>query len=218
MKNFFQKQREIMIIFVYVIVIAALFYFVILPLLSKIEGVNNEIQEESMKQEIVRQQLANLPKIQQQYDVLQENEGSIDVLLDKDKAVVLIESLEKLAQDSGNNIEISVQTPPAQKSTAVKPGKKTLENVLVDALPSTDYLQMQIKLTGDYNKIVDFIGRLENMEYYSDIIGIQIGENDTASGAVVINPFSSVKPADSEKISNQGDLKATLDVVFYIKK
>ena len=115
MKKIFQKQREIIIIFAYVGVVLALIYFIILPLLSKIEGVNNQIQEESMKQEIVKQQLGELPKIQQQYNTLQTNEGAIDVLLDKDKAVALIESLEKLAQDSGNKIEISVQNSQLQK-------------------------------------------------------------------------------------------------------
>ena len=225
MKKIFQKQREIIIIFAYVGVVLALIYFIILPLLSKIEGVNNQIQEESMKQEIVKQQLGELPKIQQQYNTLQTNEGAIDVLLDKDKAVALIESLEKLAQDSGNKIEISVQNSQLQKNVAVTTTKIAADGTLIKALPSTDYLQMQILLTGDYNKIINFINKLENMEYYSDITGIKMTQSDITGNAEVINPFNSVSMTGSEtgsdKVSNKpdtGNLKVSLDVVFYTKK
>lgn len=221
MKKIFQKQREIIIILTYVGVILVLVYFVILPLLSKIEGVNNQIQEESMKQEIVKQQLGELPKIQQQYDTLQKNEGTIDVLLDKNKAVTLIESLEKLAQDSGNKIEISVQNSQLQKNVTVATTKTPADKTLINTLPSSDYLQMQIILTGDYNKVVNFISKIENMEYYSDIIGIKMMHSDLAGNNEVINSFNSVSINNSDKISsksNAGGLKATLDVVFYTKK
>lgn len=214
MKNFFQKQREIIAIVVYIGVIAILVYFVILPLISKIEGVNNQIQEESMKQEIVKQQLAELPKIQQQYEALQENEGSIDVLLNKDNAVTLIEKLETLADNCGDKIEISVQNSQSQKNIAVVTAKKNTD----DALPSADYLQMQITLTGDYNKIVDFISKLESMEYYSDITGVEIKQSDIAENTGVINPFNSSSSNKISDKSNQGDLEAILNVVFYTKK
>jgi len=221
MKNFFKKQREIITILIYVGVVLVLIYFVILPLLSKIKNINDQIQEGGMKQELVKQQLAELPKIQQQYNVLQKNEGLIDVLLNEEEAVVLIERLEKLAQDSGNKIEISVQNPQLKKSTATVPGKINADNVLVSALPSTDYLQMQILLTGDYNKAVDFIGKLENIEYYSDIIGIRIKQGELSSSTGAANPFipgSVVDPQQISNGSNLADLKTILDVVFYTKK
>jgi hypothetical protein len=221
MKKFFQKQKELIIIIAYVGIVLILVYFVILPLLLKIKEVNNKIQEESIKQEIAKQQLAELPKIQQQYDILQANEGTIDVLLDKDKAVTLIESLEKLAEDSGNKIEIFVQNSQLQKNVMVATTKTKTEDTLLNALPSSDYLQMQIVLTGDYNKIINFISRLENMEYYSDITGIKITQNDFTGNIEATSLFGSVSINNSNKVSdksNPENLKATLDVVFYTKK
>ena len=221
MKKIFQKQREIITIFAYVGVVLVLVYFVILPIISKIEGVNDQIQEESIKQEIVKQQLGELPKIQQQYNNLQENEGLIDVLLNKDKAVVLIESLEKIAQNSGNKIEISLQNSQLQKNVAVVTTKSNSDDTLINALPSADYLQMQILLTGNYNKVIDFISRLENMEYYSDITGIEMKQSEPSNNVGIISPFNLSSTTSSKKISDQytpGDLEATLDVVFYTKK
>ena len=224
MKQVFQKQKEISIIFAYIGVVAVLVYFVILPLLSKIEGINNQIQEESMKQEIVKQQLEELPKIQQQYEALQKNEGFIDVLLDKNNAVTLIEKLENLAQDSGNKIEISIQNSSLPENVAVVTTNTNTDDTLIKALPSADYLQLHILLTGDYNKIVNFISRLENMEYYSDITGIEIKQSDVTDNTGVTNPFNLNSVTDSNKISSesnqgdQGNLEATIDVVFYTKK
>lgn len=218
MNNFFKKQRETITIIAYICIVVVLVYFVILPLLLKIKGVNDQIQEGKMKQEIAGQQLEELPKIQQQYDMLQENEGSVNVLLDKDNAVIIIERLEKLAEDSGNKIEISIQNSQIQKNSAIATDKTA---TLINALPSTDYLQIQILLTGDYNKIVHFVDKLENIEYYSDIIGIKIRQSDPAANTGVADPFGSSSLTNSNKILdkvNPGDLVSTLDVVFYTKK
>lgn len=221
MKKIFQKQREIIIIFAYIVAVTMLVYFVVLPLLSKIEEANNQIQEESMKQEIIKQQLGELPKIQQQYDALQENEGSVDILLDKDNAVTLIEKLETLADNCGDKIEISVQNSQLQKNIVVATIKTSTEDTLINALPSTDYLQMQIVLTGNYNEAIDFIRKLESMEYYSDITGIKIKQNEQTIDVGVANPFSSNSTTDVQKISDKSNLEnieTTLNVVFYTKK
>ena len=218
MKKIFQKQREVIAIFVYVGVIAMLVYFIILPLVSKIEGVNNQIQEESMKQEIVKQQLTELPKIQQQYETLQENKGSIDVLLDKGNAVTLIEKLETLADDCGDKIEISVQNSQSQKNVAAVATKTNADDTLANALPSADYLQMQILLIGDYNKIINFISKLESMEYHSDITRVEIKQGNLANNAGAINPFNSGSSGKISDKSNQGDLEASINVAFYTKK
>ena len=63
------------------------------------------------------------------------------------------------------------------------------------------------------------------MEYYSDITGIKMTQSDITGNAEVINPFNSVSMTGSEtgsdKVSNKpdtGNLKVSLDVVFYTKK
>ena len=228
MKNFLKKQREIVIIFIYVVIVAALIYFVILPFISKIKEVNNRIQEEGVKQDMTKQRLEELPKIRQQYDNLQKNEGLLDVFLNDDEAVVLIEKLEKLAQDSGNKIEISVQDTQAQKNPAKAKDKQAAENTLISMLPSPDYLQMQIVLTGPYNKIINFIGKIESMEYYSDIIGIKIkqseSDNNSNDNFGSVNPFKPVLVAVSDEKPvepiepAEKNIEAALNVVFYTKK
>jgi hypothetical protein len=218
-----------------VTVVAGLVYFVILPLLSKINGINDQIQQENMKQENVQLHIKELPKVQKQYETLQENGDLSNVLLDSNKAVVLIEMLEKLADETNNKIVITVQDKvpdktPAKKSattTSTAKGKSGTPATIIDGLPSTDYLQIAVTLTGDYNSIFRFIDLLEKFEYYSDIIGIQIS-NDASSISsgqqtqnaglfnVVIDPTAS--PIANNVSENQGGLlTASIDTVFYTK-
>lgn len=225
MKNFFQKQREIIALLVWVGIITALVYFVILPLIGRINGINDQIQEESMKQESARKHLGELPKIQQQYAAIQKDEGLADVLLDKNNAVMLFERLEKLAEDSGNKITIAAKDATGQNATPPVRGKAAVDNSLVDSLPSSDYLQLKITLTGDYNSINKFIDALEWFEYYCDIIGIQVGKNDQVADASqqavnmqASNPFGVNAEKKIAQPSRQDPLVATLDAVFYTKK
>ncbi len=224
MKNFFKKQREIIIILAYAGIFAGLVYLVILPLLARINSVNDQIQEESMKQEVVRQQLGELPKLQEQYDVLGKDADLVNVLLDKNNAVVLIERLEKIAQDSNNKITISVKNAPVEQKSMSTTASTTASNVtLKNSLPSSDYLEMDITLDGSYNTIMNFVDSLESLEYYADIVGIRIVQKTASSKSLeygvanlsVLNSKNNTVISDS---AASGDLEASLDAVFYTKK
>lgn len=225
MKNFFQKRREIIAICAYFGVVFVIVYFAIMPLMKKIEEKNNEIQEEKINQEIVRRRMEELPGIQKQYQTLQSSDDLSGILLDKNNAIVLIEKLEKLAEQTGNIISIEVQEVAAvdPKKAATK-GKVTNDNILVSELPSTEYLQLKIKLNGKYESILNFIQSLENFEYYGDIIEMQITKDadkiktqpiQQSVEFGVANPF--VSNTDNTKIVKveNDKLNASLSVVFY---
>ena len=225
MIKFLQKQREAITIFTYIGIFIVLIYFVVLPLIKRINSVKDQIQEEHVKQEIKQQQINELPKMEEQYNVLKNNEESVDVLLDKNNAVVLIEKLEKLAQDSNNKISISIQDVATQKDpTTVISNKTNTDNDLIKNLPSTNYLQMKITLDGDYNAIMRFTQSLESFEYYCDIVAIQIKqkeENNKPAETGTVNPFNSglsINPDQLSNFNNKNLEEASLDVVFYTKK
>lgn len=227
MKNFLNKQREILLLLAYVFVVAGLIYFVILPLLARMNRINDQIQQESMQQESVKLHINELPGIRKQYETLQSGGDLSGVLLDKNRAVVLIEKLEKLAEGSNNEISIIAQDAVANvaaKKTAAK-GAAALEGALVAGLPSPDYLQLKITLTGNYNSIVDFIDRLEKFEYYADIIAIQINNEKALSTSSLssVGMFGAAKAVEAKSGSSvtkglaENALTASLDSVFYIK-
>lgn len=225
MKNFFQKQREFVSIFLFVTLVGGLIYFVMMPLISKINSIRDEIQEESLRQESSRMRLNNLPKVQDQYKRLEESQAAVDVLLDKNNAVVLIEQLEKLAEQSGDKIKISVQDQPAEKGTSsAKKRGESEEKAITDELPSKDYLQLKITLDGNFEAIGKFVKELESFQYYSDIIGVEIKKSDgedesTGQGGDFgyVSPFAINQKKQEAAPKNEDSLEAVLDVVFYTK-
>jgi hypothetical protein len=243
MKNFLNRQREKVAIFLYITLVASLIYFVVFPVLATITNLNNDIQEEMMKQENVNIHIGELPVVQKQYKALQENGDLSTILLDRNKAVILIEKIEKIAEKTNNKITISVddkivnKADESTKNTTKKLSAKelaALEDSLVGNLPSTDYLQMKIVLTGDYKSIINFINILEKFEYYGDITEIKINtdvSNDKLSssgqsiqgggmfGSSIVQITDNVAPENNANkdnaIADKGKLAATLQVVFY---
>lgn len=229
MKKFFQQQRELIALLAYGLVIFAIVYFAIFPLMNKINEVNNQVQEETLNQEIVKKHIEELPRIQKQYDNLNSGPELTEVLLDNTRAVVLIEKLENLAQQSGNVINITVQevagTEVKKSSAKLKAGD---EVPISDELPNQSYLRLKIILSGKYDSIISFMGALEKFEYYGDIIGIQMtkdNEKNSAQssgismGAGISNPFStSIKDFGAIMKNTENRLNASLDVAFYLKK
>lgn len=238
MKTFLKKRRELIAIAIYVCVLGAVGYFIVRPLLAEINRRRDQIQEETATQDDQKKQIAELPSIKEQYLSVQSKGGTLNVLLDKNDAVTLIEDIEQLAQNTQNEVKITIsQNDPnsrdaiaAQKDAASQkqPGDKSVS--IRDALPSKNYLEMNIAITGQYNAIVNFMEKIENMQYYSDIISFDMKKDDSeknpvaqSSGVISSSPFSAqgqgAAPAAPAPVSSADQkIAATLDVVFYLKQ
>lgn len=213
MENFIKKQREIIAVVAYIFFIAVLIYGIVLPVYGKIGEMKDRIQEEQIIQESKRKSLSELPVISSQFEKI-ENSTFLNSLLDRENAVGLIESLEKLASESGNEIAITAQEQTNTKNTSAK-SKKAQEKENIISLPNENYLQLKITLQGDFNTIVKFIKKLENFPYYNDIISMQIQKN--TEKRTDKNIFSPTEGRDT--IENTGkDLEGSFDIVFYTKQ
>lgn len=224
MKNFLNKQREILALLAFAAIIGGLVWLVILPLLSRISDTNDQIQQEIIKQEGLTLYLEQLPTIEKQYETLSSSSNLKNVLLDKEKAVVLIEKLEKLAEKTNNKITIAVQESAAPVKKAVDKKAAPVADTLAAGLPSQDYLQLKITLTGDYSGVVNFISALEKFEYYSDVTSIQINKETLAaaqekqlSNIGMFSSVASIVSASKEvrQVVDSNALTAILDTVFY---
>lgn len=229
MNKFFKNQRENVAVVAFLLVLAILVYFIIIPLISRINRTSDEIEKSILQQEIAEKQLEKLPKMKEQYEYILAEEEKINVLFDRNNAVALIEKLERIAQDSGSSIEISVQETAA-KASQLQVAKKNVENsaakknaaaTIKDQLPSDTYLQMKILLIGEYKNVVSFIAALENFEYYCDIISIQVNEyeeeKNQEANKNIFAPVEGSAEIEPKDVIMQNKLEATLDTVFYTK-
>jgi len=240
MKTFFKKQKELIAFVVYACIIGSIGYGVVRPLLVKINMRRDQIQEEIATQEDQKKQIAALPSIKQQYLSVKDRGDTLDVLLDTNDAVTLIEQVEQLAQNTNNTVKISIsQNDPdsrealiAQKEAANQKQPGDTGGSIAGTLLSKKYLEMNITLGGQYNDVANFIKKLENMQYYSDIISIDLKQDasvtNTAaqgSGIANANPFASQTGGQNNNTAPQAPppssgqkLIATLDAVFYLKQ
>ena len=228
MNNFLKKYREGIAILIYAVLVGCVVYFVVMPLKAEITNRRDGLQEEISNKEGKQKKILEIPKIKDQYVTVKNESKDMDVLLKRDDAVILMERLEKLAEETGNEIKIGVldNDPNGKISAAAKSKVKSDKNkepakTIVDQIPTdTDLLEIKISLVGNFNDIVKFIDRLENMEYYSDIIGIEIKKNDTKttveSPLAVPDPFAAKQTG--QKAADPNKLIGELDTVFYLKK
>lgn len=238
MKKFLHKNRELLALLLWLLLIFVGVRFVVTPLLEKISNTNDQIQEASLRQEITKRNISNLPNMQKQFEQIQDSNQFLDVLLDKNAAIELIKKLEQSADDTGVKIAISVQDKPVQKTQPVVKNKTTDDNLLINNLPSSNYLELKLALTGTYAQIMNFIDTVEHFDYYGDIISLDIKKDDTSKdnaasenigvvgvqspGSVSADPFSDKNvslnnKANDKQVDANNDLTATIDMVFYTK-
>jgi Tfp pilus assembly protein PilO len=231
MKDFIKKHKIVLILVIYVLLIGAVFYFVIRYFFSSIESNNNKIQETMLDQENKKKRIDELPRLQEQYQMIAMNEGKMTYLLTEDRAVDLIKEVEDLAEKTGNSINIEMLSDK-DKSAVKQPNNIKKDSNIMDlraSLPGADYLEMNIHLTGEYSNLLNFMKKIENVEYYDDIVSIVISVDDESSKSDALSPFSSASAvttnqnpdqqnSNSPSLEQKTKINSTIGAVFYLKK
>jgi hypothetical protein len=176
MRNFLAKHKISISILVYLAVVVALFYFVAGKLFQSIEINNNLIQQIIIDQDNRKKRLGETGKLEEQYNMAVSYENLLGNLLTEDKAVKLIEDLEKIADDTGNKISIEVQGSGKEMEISKKAekGEEKKEGILAD-IPQSEYIELDIKIAGSFENFLKFIKKIESMSYYNDVVSIDIG-------------------------------------------
>jgi len=98
--------------------------------------------------------------------------NSVDVILSPGSEISFIESIDSIAQKSGNIIDLKIgdQVDPKEVEKIKASAKKNKEQKgVMDDISYTSYFPMQINLKGDYQSLLNFVHMLENLHMnYSD--------------------------------------------------
>lgn len=217
MKDFFKKNKIQLAIYIYLIIIGMILFFIARPIILKINEKNNRIQENIADQESRKDRISNLPAVRNQIEMVNNQEDKTELLLNDENTVNLIEKLEKISEETGNNIkiELSQENSSSQKANSSKKNSEKKE-VITDNLPSDTYIKMNISLKGRYENFLAFLRKLENSDYYSDVISFNI-TNYQKSLTSSSNPFKEVSNGADDVVNNDVVL-TSLGVVFYLEK
>ena len=178
MKNIWIKHRLAIIILSYALVVSFVIYFLELPLVKNIKNTSNKIQEKLLDQQIYQNRLSQLPQMEEDMKIWQSQKNYLKTILTSDDEAGFIESLDTIAEQTGNTIKLQIGNPVSSKELAkikrVNQSRSNLQKGILDNLTYKNYFSMEISLKGNYTELINFIHKLENFNFYVNVISLDI--------------------------------------------
>lgn len=190
-----------------------LFWFGILPFQGLVVEKADDIQEYYATRENRAAQMSRLPELQAQFENIQMEEEVLAILLSEDRVVYFVQTLERLAGETGVHILIRSKTgniieeKQKPKTSAKKAGntdaldqeiaekKSKVPLTILESLPFDRYLHVEVVVTGEYPAIVTFLHKMETLSLGLDVIGMTMKVRDKETREKVLlddasrNPF-----------------------------
>jgi len=216
MKDFWKKYKFWINIVSYALLLAALSFFIIKPLLSGIREKSDAIEKVKIDNQISQERIAKLPEMGEMRAVFNQEKKNLNVVLEQNNSVDFIKRLELLAQETGNIIslkidDVSTAAKDGASSKAKKPKKD--DESIVSGLPSDKYLFIEITLEGKYENFIQFLYKLENFDYYVNVLSLSLVKEEVDQSAA----GSGVNLKKAENIQLENVLVSTLSIAVYIK-
>jgi hypothetical protein len=219
MRLFLKKYNVWIDIVIFLLVVLLTVFFAILPLKRSIQANSDDIQKKIIDDSLNKSRISKIPEMEKTEEVLEESKSNLNIILANDNEVDFIRKIEALADETGNKVTLkitdetqAVKTAPAKKDAAIPEDIKS-------KLPYTKYLPMQIDLEGGYAEALNFIHKLENMQYYVNVISLNMSKSDPSevsapkSDGLFGKSAPNVSQTASEKV-----LKTSLEVIIYLEK
>ncbi|MFA7319556.1 MAG: hypothetical protein WC022_03115 [Parcubacteria group bacterium] len=214
MKNIWSKYKFIITVAVYAVLVVVFMYYAVRPLVSGIRLRAYQAQSKSIDREIEKAQIERLPEIKKEWSDYESRQSVMNVILSQPDQVNFIESIETMAQTSGNKITLKIEDGSKNISFAAK-SKEIMSKV---AYP--DYFPIEINLEGDYDGLVNFMHMLENNQFYVDVIAVSSKKNTLGDRIDNRNPFGNVVSSDAANTDKPADdsIKTDITAIVYTQK
>ncbi len=243
MKNIWEKYKEFWLVVIFLLFLVGIFYFIFRPLNSRVVEKRVYAEQKKVEREIIESKVEHLSEFKQDSDLIESQENFSTVFFQPDQAVVLIEKIEALANETNNEIEIKIVSENSSDLNKDSKSKKVDQSDFEKNFFQADFLTMQINLQGNFINIMKFIGRIENIDYFSDLVSLKIssqedeksGNNRATTSSSIFNSVSDMisqnladenKDVESEGSENLDEntksegliVGALLEIRFYLEK
>lgn len=201
-------------------------------LMKEISANNESIKKEIVDHEEREKRLAEAPSLNDQFEAVKSKEGELEVILSRSQIVTLMKRIEKIAEETSNEITVEnmeVRNGELETGTKKKSAGKNEEGIeeLLTSI-GDGYVSMEIKLRGNYNKALNFIEKMENMNYGADIVSLQLSteRDDMAkqstrallSADPLTKNTSEIGELEMEENINETIINSVLGVVVYFNE
>jgi len=188
------------------------FVFVVFPIIREIVYNSDEIQKKKIDNEINRKGIEKIPEMEKLVALFEQKTSSLEVILKKGKEIEFFRHVENLASNTGNQVELKISEV---KNTTTKKDGKTKDTSFLGTLPYKNFILMELTLTGNYDGLIKFLGKLEKNEKYVNAVGIDISKMEIRETSS--NVFSSDKKNDTE-IKKKEILQSIIKLAVYIEE
>ena len=212
MKDIWKKYKLLITSFIYLIIIFLLFVFVVSPLIDNVKKNSDDIERGKIDNEINRERISKLPEMKDGYAAFEQEKNNLEVVLDQNNSVDFIKKMELLAEETGNKISLTIEDNfDASKSAKSAKNEKSDADDIRAGLPSNKYLLMKLSLEGTYDGLTRFLYRLENMDYYVNVISLNMSKETVES-----EQKSAIMNKENE-IIEKNILVSELEIAVYTK-
>ncbi|MDO9231338.1 MAG: hypothetical protein Q7U36_02510 [bacterium] len=219
MKEIWKKNKLMLITLGYAVIFSVVVYFLVLPLVAKTKLTSTQIQEKIVDQKIEDTKLSNLPQMNKDWEDFKAQKNSVEVILSPGSEISFIESIDSIAQKSGNLIDLKIgdQVDPKEVEKIKASAKKNKEQKgVMDEIVYTSYFPMQINLRGDYQSLLNFVHMLENGHFYVNVISINSKKQTVDNTSSNTSMFSSEK--EKEKNNAKETIVSAINAIVYTQR
>lgn len=225
--NFLKKNKIYLIIAALLIIWVCFVIFIISPSIKLLRGDFDLVQMKLLDVQNRDDKLGKLNTLRDNFEKINGERKSLEAIFHKNNIVDLAKELEIIAQKTENEISISVDEENKKILELSKSKTASKENELLKLLPAKDYFTIKITLVGNYNGLVKFVDKLNNLKYYNTIVSFNAtskkitiekdknSETDNVSGEInILGGNSGAVSLDAEE-KEKLVLSSDLDVIFY---
>lgn len=208
MNIFWKKYKNFLILAALLAFFGGAFFLGIRYLLKEISANNENIKKETINHEERQKRLAEIPELKSQFEMVEKENNKFEIILSQNQIITLIKNLEEIAGETGNEMvieDMEIKNGEDEKKAKKKGGGKSEEGEKKLSVDLTgNYVSMKIKLRGNYNSALNFIEKVENMNYCADIISLQLSAEESGMASRTSGTLLSVSPF-VERIPMSGD-------------
>lgn len=211
----------------FLLAILAAWFFVVMPIRASIEANADDMQKKMIDNELVKARISKIPDMENMQKVFEENRDNLKVILNTSSEVDFIKQIEALAEETGNKIELKIENKDTNKKpAATKTPDPQSTGDIIGELPGMDSLNIQMSLEGNYAQAANFLHKLENMNYYVNVVSLDMAKAAIESGSSAVggSPFvvnysggQNTAAAGSNKTAVKEILKSNLEAVVYLE-
>ncbi|NCA93543.1 MAG: hypothetical protein EOM84_00005 [Sphingobacteriia bacterium] len=227
MKNnlFFEKNKYPLIIAILFLVWISFLLLIIFPEKDSLHNKFVDLEKEKLNNQANNEKLSSLGDLKRISGLLDSEKKNLEVIFSEDKIIDLVDELEKIAEEVGGEISISVASEEGRKIETVNVSKdEKREEDFLKNLPTQNYFEIDITLEGDYNKTLNFIKKINSIKYYNVIKSFEMGmqerslnKSDRVVGGGGVTNLSQDENSNENSLPEEKFfLESKLKVLFYL--